>query len=53
MSDGMESIIPTIIGGAVAIKLLDEVTGKPRTVYIHVHDKHHKAKKKKKLRKVI
>lgn len=53
MSDGMESIIPTVVGGVVAIKLLDSMTGRPRTVYVHVHDKHHKAKKRKRLKRVM
>jgi hypothetical protein len=54
MSDGMEGIIPTVVGGVVALKLLDVVTDKRgKTVYVYSHVKHHKHKKKRKLKKVM
>jgi hypothetical protein len=54
MSDGILDVIPTVVGGAVALKFLDVATDKRgKKIYVYTHVKKQKHKKKRKLRKVV
>lgn len=53
MSDMIESVLPTVVGGAVALKFLDIATEKRGKLNVPKHKKTQKTKKRKKLKKVI